>query len=87
MTGPYVFRDPVGDYLLASTAQDGDGVEIAVVEAKTGTRVMITIPAGRLSDLVTGLYQQAGRPVPVLINPTEVADDWVRIVPPGGDAA
>lgn len=87
MTGPYVFRDPVGDYLLASTAQDGDGVEIAVVEAKTGTRVMITIPAGRLSDLMTGLYQQAGRPVPVMINPAEVAEDWVRIVPPGGDAA
>jgi hypothetical protein len=83
VTGPYIFTDPEGDYLLAAPSRDGDGVDVVVTEAKTRRRTMVTIPARRLSELVTGLYQQAGRPVPVLINPDEVADDWVRH-PKGG---
>lgn len=83
---PYVFTDRDGDYLLATPSGDGDGVDVMVTEAKTRTRATVTIPAGRLADLVAGLYQQAGRPVPVLINPDEVANDWVRYTPNGGTA-
>lgn len=82
---PYVFTDRDGDYLLAAPSRDGDGVDVMVTEAKTRVRTMVTIPAARLADLVAGLYRQAGRPVPVLIDPDEVADDWVRH-PKGGAA-
>jgi hypothetical protein len=83
---PYIYTDPSGDYLLATPAADGDGVEVMVTEAKTRTRTMVTIPTARLSDVVAGLYRQAGRPVPVLINPDEVADDWVKVTRTGGAA-
>jgi hypothetical protein len=83
VTGPYVFRDPEGDYLFATPSGDGDGVDVVVAEANTRNRTMIKVPAARLGELMTGLFQQAGRPVPVLINPDEVADDWVRH-PKGG---
>lgn len=84
MTGPYIYTDPSGDYLLAQPSKDGDGVDVMVTEAKTRTRTMVTIPAGRLADVVAGLYGQAGRPVPVLIDPDEVADDWVKLDRRGG---
>lgn len=86
MTGPYVFTDPSGDYLLAQPSKDGDGVDVMVTEVKTRRRTMVKIPARRLSELVTGLYQQAGQPVPVLINPDEVADGWVKLDRNGGAA-
>lgn len=83
---PYVFTDRDGDYLLVTPSRDGDGVDVTVTEAKTRTRTMVTIPAGRLADVVAGLYRQAGRPVPVLIDPDEVADGWVKLDRNGGAA-
>lgn len=83
---PYVFTDPSGDYLLITPAAEGDGVDVMVTEARTRCRAAVTVPSGRLAEFVTGLYQQAGRPVPVLINPDEVADDWVRVTGTGGAA-
>lgn len=84
MTDRYMFCDPNGDYLFVTPAPAG-GVEVLVTDRKAEARAMVTIPAARLGDFVAGLYRQAGLQVPVLIDPDEVAEDWVRH-PKGGAA-
>ncbi|HEX5565839.1 MAG TPA: hypothetical protein VFY14_02680 [Streptomyces sp.] len=77
MTAPYVFPDRDGNYLTV-TRSDGNGVDLTATEAGTRRRATVTVPACRLGDLVAAMYRQAGRTVPMMINPDEVAEDWVR---------
>lgn len=75
---PYVFTDRDGNYLKVAPSAGGNGVDLTGTEAGTRRRTTVTVPACRLGDLVAAMYRQAGRTVPVMINPDEVAEDWVR---------
>ncbi|HLU95786.1 MAG TPA: hypothetical protein VKZ89_03005 [Thermobifida alba] len=81
---PYTFSDRAGDYLMIVPAKNGGGIELIVTEAKTRRRAAVTIPASRLPDVVDGMYRKAGLRAPLLIDPDEVASDWIRITPAGG---
>lgn len=83
---PYVFTDRDGNYLKVAPSRDGNGVDLTATEAGTRRRATVTVPACRLGDLVAAMYRQAGRTVPVMINPDEVAEDWVHVAPTGGAA-
>ena len=84
MTAPYVVTDRDGNYVTVNPA--AHGVDVTVTDAATRCRATATIPVGRLADLVAALYRHAGQTVPVLINPNEVAEDWVRVTRTGGAA-
>lgn len=81
---PYVFTDRDGDYLLATPARDGDGVDLVVTEAKTRRRAAVTIPANRLSEVVTSLYRKAGHKAPLMLDPDETAGNGILTSSNGG---
>lgn len=85
MTAPYVFTDAAGDCLTVVPSRTANSVDLIIKAAGARRREAVTVPAWKLGDLVAAMYRRAGQTVPVLINPDEVADDWVRH-PKGGAA-
>lgn len=84
MTASYVVTGRDGGYLTVSPSPDG--VDLTVTEPGTHARATVTVPGWKLPDLVAAVYRRAGLPVPVLLDPDEVADDWVKLDRNGGAA-
>lgn len=76
MTAAYSYTDPAGDVL--EVVPGVDAARLVASDSHDGHRTAIEVTSDNLPDLVAGLYRAAGRTVPVLLNPDEVADDWVR---------
>ena len=86
MTASYSFTDLDGVRFEVSPSRNGNAVTLAATAVDTNTRVAVTVPAWQLRGLVAAMYRTAGEPVPVLLNPDEVADEWVRVTRTGGAA-
>lgn len=84
MTAPYSYTGEDGDRLEVFPSPDGP--RLAVSDGYDGHTTYITVDLGDLPGLVAALYRAAGRRAPVLINPDEVADDWVRVTGTAGAA-
>jgi hypothetical protein len=82
----YSFTDQDGNRLEVTPARDGHAVNLTTVPAGTHRRSTVTIPAWRLGDVVAAMYRGAGETVPVMINPDEVAEDWVHVTGTRGAA-
>lgn len=82
MNGNYVATGKDGGYLTVAAA--GDAVDLTVTEPGTYARATVKFPAWKLADLVAAMYRRAGLPVPVLVDPDEVADGWVKLDRTGG---
>lgn len=79
MTSPYSYTDPDGNRLEVAPSSDSHAVDLTAIPAGSRRRTTIKVPAWKLGDLVAALYRDAGETVPVMINPAEVAEDWVRL--------
>ena len=86
MSDRYSYTDPDGDRLEVSPSRDGHAVNITTIPAGSRRRTTVTVPAWKLGDLVAALYRDAGETVPVMINPAEVAEDWVHVTGTRGAA-
>lgn len=85
MTVPYSYADPDGDSLQIYPAQAG-GARVVSYNAYDGNSIAVRVLPDALPEMVAALFRAAGRTPPVLINPGEVADDWVRVTGTGGTA-
>lgn len=84
MTSPYSYTDPAGNVL--QVVPGVAAAHLVAADPFDGHRTPIEVTVENLPDLVAAMYRAAGRSVPVLINPDEVADDWVRLSRTGGAA-
>lgn len=80
----FTYTSPDGDRIEVLSS-DGE-LKLASSDALDGHNTYITVDPGVLPDLVAALYRAAGQTVPVMLNPAEVAEEWVHVTGTRGAA-
>jgi len=84
MTAVYSFTDRDGDSIEVHSSPDGP--RIVAYDACDGHSTNVTVDPAELPEFVAAVYRAAGQDAPVMINPAEVAEDWVHVTGTRGAA-
>lgn len=74
----YSYTDPNGDRIEVYPSAEG-GARVVAYDACDGHSTSVTIDPDEAPEFVAALYRATGRTVPVMINPAEVASEWVNV--------